>query len=68
MSNTINIKSIHVDFPDGIKRVRVKISYNNTRIKDTLTLNSENIYTQKDIVKQLKELYPEHKITGHESW
>ena len=68
MEGEVIIKSIHVDNPKGIKRVRVKYTVNKSNVQKTIELAVKHTKEQKDIVMFLKQHYPNHNIKGLESW
>lgn len=68
MEDTITIKSIHTDFPEGKNRLRVRYVIGKSNVQKTIEIDGEHIQTQNDIVNVLQQHFPYHKITGFESW
>jgi len=68
MIERIEIKSVHVDFLEGVQRIRTKIYIPCQGIKKTHTLIGDDIKIKQDIYKQLNQIYPDTNIKDELQW
>lgn len=68
MGDIIKIKSIHIDSPEGKKRVRVKLYNEDKKVHYKYSFNTEVQWTRSDFVKWIKGIFPKDIIQDIDKW
>ena len=67
-SKTVNIVSMHVDFPEGIKRVRVRVKRSDYHIFETVDVPIQYTITKKMILDYVCLMLDNYKLEKVSKW